>query len=522
MQAIVDCGAARALGELCRVRWLHASGEEPYVENIPLPDSHDPWPRDVSAEITAVEVGIARTDPGFADGKPAHEIRALYLGAIASACRTLYIENQYFSSSELGAALAGRLAEPAGPEMVVVSRLTEEGWLEARTMGALRGVLHRQLKAADTHERYRLYYPFIPGLERPDLLNVHSKVLVVDDELCTVGSANFNNRSMGYDTECNLVLEARGEPRVRSVIANLRNRLLAEHLATRPELVATEISSRRGSVIAAIEALRRPGRTLEPIDPQVPPQVESLLSASLLMDPERPADPESLVQDFVPPDLHRPMTTRVALLALVLLALAALAFAWRSTSLHQLVPLHEYIAGARSIPVAGVLAIYVLAGLLPIPISLVIVATVVVFGPLRGGGYALVGTIASAVLVYGLGRALGRQRVRQIAGRRLNRITRRFARGGMPAVAVLRLVPVAPFSLVSAVAGASFIPFRRFFWGTALGMALLIALIASFYNAVQAVLAQPGPVTYATLAAATAIVGGGAFVVWRRFRAEDQ
>jgi len=518
VQAIVDGGAAQALGELCRTRWRHATGDEPYVEKTALAASHDPWPREVRAEVDRVEVGIARTDPGFVDGKPVHEIRTLYLDAIAAARHTLYIENQYFTSSVLGAALAARLRQAEGPHAVVVSRLTEEGWLEARTMGALRGLLHRNLKAADAHGRYRLYYPFIPGLEQPDLLNVHSKVLVVDDELCTVGSANFNNRSMGYDTECNLVLEARGEERVRSVIAGLRNRLLAEHLATDAARVAEEIGA-HASAIAAIEALRRPGRSLEPIDPQVPPQVESLLSASVLMDPERAAEPESLVQEFVPPELQRPMTERIALLALVLLALAALAFAWRSTGLHELVPMHDYLAGARSIPAAGVLGIFLLAGVLPVPMSLVIVATVVVFGPLRGGGYALVGTLASAALAYTLGRAVGRQRVRQIAGRQLNRVTRRFARGGMLAVAVLRLIPVAPFSLVSAVAGASFIPFLRFISGSALGVTLLIALIASFYNAVEAVLARPGPVTYATLVGAAAIVGCGAFVVWRRFRA---
>ncbi|HEY3584656.1 MAG TPA: phospholipase D-like domain-containing protein, partial [Casimicrobiaceae bacterium] len=59
---------------------------------------------------------------------------------------------------------------------------------------------------------------------------MHSKVLIMDDELVSVGSANFNNRSMGFDTECNIAIEARGEARICAAIAHLRDRLLAEHL----------------------------------------------------------------------------------------------------------------------------------------------------------------------------------------------------------------------------------------------------------------------------------------------------
>ncbi len=145
--------------------------------------------------------------------------------------------------------------------MVVVSRLTEEGWLEEQTMGVLRARLHKRLQEADAHGRYRLLYPYVPDLERPNLLNVHSKVLVMDDELCSVGSANFNNRSMGFDTECNIAVEARGEERIRRLIAGLRDRLLAEHLGAGIDQVASEIGRQSGSLIKTIDALKRPGRT---------------------------------------------------------------------------------------------------------------------------------------------------------------------------------------------------------------------------------------------------------------------
>ena len=37
---------------------------------------------------------------------------------------------------------------------------------------------------------------------------MHSKIAVVDDQWLRVGSANFSNRSMGLDTECDVAFEA--------------------------------------------------------------------------------------------------------------------------------------------------------------------------------------------------------------------------------------------------------------------------------------------------------------------------
>ena len=54
---------------------------------------------------------------------------------------------------------------------------------------------------------------------------IHSKVMVVDDWLLRVGSGNLNNRSMGADTECDLVIEAHNDAD-RAAIVEMRNRLL--------------------------------------------------------------------------------------------------------------------------------------------------------------------------------------------------------------------------------------------------------------------------------------------------------
>src|SRR5690606_6851863 len=122
--------------------------------------------------------------------------------AIAAARGFLFFENQYFTSGLIAEAMAARLAEPQGPEVVVVSPQNQSGWLEDATMGVLRTRLHRRLAAADRYGRYRQVWPYLPELAE-GCLNVHSKIFAVDDKLLSVGSANLSSRSMAFDTECN-------------------------------------------------------------------------------------------------------------------------------------------------------------------------------------------------------------------------------------------------------------------------------------------------------------------------------
>ncbi len=252
-----DC--ARALGELARERWRRATGRR--LKPPPTAPTSDVWPAGIESALTDVDVAIARTEPAF-NGYPAvGEIRQLHLDAIAGARRAIFAENQYFTSRLISDAFAQRLREDDAPEIAVISPFTQSGWLEISTMGVLRGRIHRSLRAADRHGRYRLYYPTLPWLDAEgNCLNVHSKVLIADDELLMIGSANLADRSMGTDTECNLALEARGDPRVERAIAGLRDRLLAEHLDRSPSEVAEAM--RRHAQPASSHCGARPQTTV--------------------------------------------------------------------------------------------------------------------------------------------------------------------------------------------------------------------------------------------------------------------
>jgi phospholipase D1/2 len=88
-----------------------------------------------------------------------------------------------------------------------------------------------------------------------------------------------------------------------------------------------------------------------------------------------------------------------------------------------------------------------------------------------GFAYAAAGCLASAIVTYLIGAHLGKDVLRDLLGPRLDRIRRRIVQQGVIAIAAIRLVPVAPFTFVNLVAGASQIRLHDYLLGTILGMA---------------------------------------------------
>lgn len=277
----VDGNVAKALGELGRQRWRMATGRQ-----LPAPgETGDPWPDKLVPSFRDVRVAIARTRGKAGPIREVREIEALFLDLLAAARRFVYFETQYFASRVIAEAIAKRLAEPGGPEFVVVNPRTAEGWLDEAVMGPARASLVQALAARDPHGRFRIYTPVT---EAGADIYVHAKVMIVDDAVLRVGSANINNRSMGLDSECDLLV-AENRADVRETIAELRAGLLAEHLGKETVEVA-RCFDQTGSIIRTIEALRGSGRTLVPFDPPKPGKIAEELSNSELLDPEAPEE----------------------------------------------------------------------------------------------------------------------------------------------------------------------------------------------------------------------------------------
>jgi phosphatidylserine/phosphatidylglycerophosphate/cardiolipin synthase-like enzyme len=207
------------------------------------------------------------------------------------------LENQYFASRVVAEAICRRLTEPDPPEFVLVNPRTGEGWLDETVMGAARAGLVRMLEDADAQGRFRIYYPVT---EQGEDIYVHAKIMIVDDLMLRVGSANMNNRSMGLDSECDVMIDCGREANrgARIDIAALRCELMAEHLGVEAADVALAVDE-TGSLIEAVERLRGNGRSLRPYRPQDYNGVAQAVANSEI------ADPESADEPFEPMAQHR-------------------------------------------------------------------------------------------------------------------------------------------------------------------------------------------------------------------------
>jgi len=551
VQMAVDGDAARDLGDLARDRWLAATGEAiappPRPTSAPPADTAradtdgDPWPRDLAPDLTLAPIGISRTQTAVDDGgEDVREVLNLTVDAIAAARRSIYIESQYFTSIAIGRAIAARLQESDGPEIAVVLPREECGWLERSSMGIMRARLVERLRAVDRGGRLGLFYPTVPGLDG-GCLNLHAKVLIVDDQLLRVGSANMSNRSMGLDTECDLVIEASGDPARQAAIAGFRDRLLAEHLGAAPEAVAAEIG-RRGSLLAGIEALRAGERTLAPLPTNGAPAAAPVPDArgasksrsresgpvlnlafnlafldGLVCDPERPA-PDLLLDRFVAAEHRRPMHRSLLGWAAALLTVFAIAAAWRFTPLRQLLDIDKVVALGKDLrghPAAPLLVLggYLVGAVVLFPITPLLVATALVFGPLPGIAYSMVGALSGALLTYGIGRLVGSRRIGAswLAGPRTTRIREHLRRRGLVAVITARMLPVGNFSLINLIAGALPIRLRDFMIGNVIGLLPGVLGLALFTGQLGRTLRNPSPrdllVLCGIVIAASALVG---------------
>jgi phosphatidylserine/phosphatidylglycerophosphate/cardiolipin synthase-like enzyme len=253
VMGLVEGAAARALGQLFRDRWARRTGET--LEEAP--PSRPAWPTGVGPQFVEVEVGLSRTMAAWRHYPEVREVEALHLAAIRDARRCIYMENQYFTSPLICGALAARLAEADGPEVVLIGTEKSPSYFDQLTMDGTRARFIGRLKRADKYGRFQAYSP-VTLLGR--IIIVHAKLTIIDDRLLRIGSANINNRSMGFDSECDMSFEAAGRSGSgnRAQIVALRTRLIAHWLGCHDREVDAA-ARKAGGVGAGIEHLRHAG-----------------------------------------------------------------------------------------------------------------------------------------------------------------------------------------------------------------------------------------------------------------------
>ena len=207
---------------------------------------------------------------------------------------------------------------------------------------------------------------------------------------------------------------------------------------------------------------------------------------------------------------------------LILLLLCAAAAAWKWTPLADLIDVNRMARWAGSLRESParhfyLLCAYVIGSVLLIPITLLILITAIVFGPVLGSLYSIAGGLAGALATYAIGYFLGQDFVRKIAGAKWQRIEKKIGQTGIVAVATLRLLPVAPFTVVNIVSGAFKVPLRDYILGSFLGLAPGILITNLFAHQFESAIRNPGIGTFLLLAALIGVSIVGSIWLKRRF-----
>ncbi len=222
------------------------------------------------------------------------------------------------------------------------------------------------------------------------------------------------------------------------------------------------------------------------------------------------------------PDHPHSLRRRLALLAVVLLALIALALSWSWTPMRAWLDVDLIVTSLQRLGEAfgSVAAVcgFALALTLAVPLVFLTLVALVAFGPLPGFACTLVAALLGAAASYAIGRLLGHEVVERLGGERINRLSRRLASRGLVAVVLVRMVPIAPFAVVNMVAGASHIRLRDLLLGTAIGITPGTLAMTVFVDQITAALKQPSALTFALLGLTIVLIAVGAWVMQRWLR----
>jgi phospholipase D1/2 len=505
---VVAGPAAYALGELARERWRLATGKNPIpmqtVDGSALPGT---WPSGTRPDFYHVRIGIALTRPAFAGQKKLRQVEQLYFDMIDHASQFIYMENQFFSQQAIAAALNRQLRQKQRLRILMVSCYNPEGILERKSM--YHGRVHFQdlVKSGGVGSRAALAYPICREQAKEEPVRIHSKVMIVDDMYLRVGSSNINNRSMALDTECDLMIEA-DRDEVRQRIAAIRNDLIREHTGreTRDIEKIIQNSANAEKFLNYITSSRQ---HLRQVNDERYRYEKLAWLITRIADPDRPFP-------SIDPRYKRPLSRSL----LVALAVATLTLLWYITPLahyatpENMVPLLEQIRGTPWI-IPATLTMFIIGSLVFLPHLVMTGVTVILFAPLKAFLVAMTGSLLSAAVGFLLGRKLGMKSLQALVGPFAGKISHYTRKGGVMGLALLRMIPLAPFTIVNMVLGMSQVTLPVFMFATFFGLFPGILAFALLGHSLSLLIEDPD--RQHLLYAGAGILGWAAIVVSAHF-----
>jgi len=144
-----------------------------------------------------------------------------------------------------------------------------------------------------------------------------------------------------------------------------------------------------------------------------------------------------------------------------------------------------------------------------------VVASAVLLGPWVGFGCSMAGALLSAWVGFYIGNVLGGSAIRGLSSTELHRLSKALSNRGVMAIAVLRMLPVAPYTVVNLAAGASHLQAGKFMLGSLLGLMPGIAALTVFSGSLFQAVMNPSAGSLALLAVVAAVIIAGALLFRR-------
>lgn len=481
VQIVVSGETARALAVIARERWLTASGnaamplrklaDTSTSKKQPPPPS---WPV-LDVDFRQVEIGISLTLPAFKQQKQTQQIEKLYLDMIARAEHFIYMENQFFTYQKVAKALNKRLKERPQLQVLMLSCWEPDGIMERKSMWYGRVLFRDLVEAGDVADRVVLAYPISreKNLQKP--VRIHSKLMIVDDQYLRVGSSNINNRSMSLDSECDLVI-AGHDAASRTKIRAVRNDLIREH--TGREVAEIEAFIKSGDVQAFLQETSNSTQHLRRINDERYRHESFTAFAMRFADPSKPILPAMITSRKRIRNKGINIgeeTSMPARLMFALLLIAAVALLWKVTPLaeyaspEKLMPMLEAVRNTPwAIPVA--IAVYVLGTLIFFPHVVMTGTIVILFPPVQAFCVAMAASLISGAIGFVVGRKMGEKTLHALIGDFAGKIAKYAKQGGVVGLTLLRMVPIAPYTVANLALGMMMVPFGSYMIATFLGM----------------------------------------------------
>ncbi len=515
VQMVSSGPVVEEFSKLVRWRWTRASEQNPIdiredantSLDAAIPES---WPDGVDSWLEKCDCALARTIPFMDDAEPVQEVRNMLLDLINQAEHVIYIENQFTTRQEIAEALNKRLKECPTLHVIIVSSYEPKGKFECEAFWASRIDFKQILEKDIDPERVIMTYSSIEDIKgRKAYKRIHSKVMSIDDKYLVIGSSNLSNRSMTLDTELDTVLFGNNEHN-RKAIARVRDDLLAEHTGRDVEATA-KLMQAENPAQALIHGQIAHGYILTEVRDEVFTDQSGKNFFRALSDPEEPLIPPIEVASEKIPPLRNPRRRTVMILLGVLVLAAfggAIWYASHSIPWLNAENINGFLEKSRGTYFAlpTVLMVYVVGGFLFFPVTVLSLAVAAIFGPIWGPIYGMLGALLSSASMFGIGILLGNAGLRKVGGPKVEALDNKLKSTGIIGVAAIRMLPIAPFSLVNLVAGISSITLWQFLIGTFLGMFPPMIAKGLVGDSITQIFRNPSPQTISYL------IGG--IVLW--------